>query len=173
MQQNTPKLDETKTFGQVVLGVSRAIETMSPGDRADLRRLRPGELEPPAFWRLIAGPLAEQFDGAGETRRAEVEAAWGVVASAMARSGMAFDKKRSLGKAMAESDISEMRFLRLLRADVRQLPAQAHAVAQLLASKGQATHWIDFARLVISANRSDRETTRRQIARDYFSSQAK
>jgi len=169
MQQSKSSSDESKTFGQVVLGLCRAIETMPPGDRAQLRRLRPGEVEPPAFWRLVTGPLASEFDSLGEASREKREQAWGLIASAIARSGMAFDSRRRLGRAMAEAGITELRLLRLLRADSAQLPAQAHSVGQLLASKGQATHWIDFAHLILSTGRSDHERARRQIARDYFS----
>lgn len=170
MQENTANPVEAKSLGQVVLGLHRAIETMSSGERAQLKRMRAGEFEPAAFWRLVCGPLAPQFDGRSTPQREQSEACWAVVASAMARSGMPFNGKCTLGRAMAESGISELRFLRLLRADASQLPAQAQAVAQLLASKGQSTHWIDFARLIISVERTDRDATRRKIARDFFSS---
>lgn len=173
MQENPTNTSEPKKFGPVVLGLYRAIETMPPGDRAQLRRLRPGELEPPAFWRLVTGVLAPEFHSLGQSATEARERSWGLIAAAMARTGMNFDSKRKLGKAMADSGISEVRLLRLLRADSGQLPAQAHSVAQLLASKGQAIHWIDFALLILSQGRSDQERARRQIARDYFSNTTK
>lgn len=168
--QHTPRDDDSpNTLGKVVLSLYRAIETMSAGDRAQLRRLRPGELQPPPFWRLSTSVLAREFDGLGEDSSSKREAAWGLIASAMARSGMPFDGKRRLGQGLAEANVSELRLLRLLRSDVSQLPAQAHSLVQILASKGQPIHWIDFARLVLSTGRSDHERARRQIARDYFS----
>ncbi len=173
MQEKRSTTDETKTFGQIVLGLYKAIETMAPGDRAQLRRLRPGEVEPPAFWRLTSGVLLSEFSSLGERTQEARERAWGLVAAAMARSGMRYDSKRRLGRAMADAGISELRLLRLLRADTGQLPAQAHSVVQLLSSKGQAIHWIDFARLILSSGRSDQESARRQIARDYFSNTTK
>ncbi len=172
MQQTANNSDTPKTFGQLVLKLCRAIETMSPGDRAQLRRLRPGEVYPPPFWRLAAGPLAPEFEGLGQVTLEAREQAWALVAAAMARTGMPFNSKQRLGKALAEANVSELRVLRLLRAESAQLPAQAHSITQLLASKGQPIHWIDFARLILSTGRSDHERARQQIARDYFSNTA-
>ena len=78
---------------------------------------------------------------------------------------------RRLGRALAAAGLSELRFVRLLRARERQLLSEVRTAARYLAARAEPVDWVDFARLVLSHDTKRAESVRRGIARDYYSAQ--
>ncbi len=162
-----------KSLAQIVLAIVGDIQTrLSPGDVAELRRMRPGVFEPPAFWRIAAVRLEGELAPLGPVRRAERERRWALTIAAMARSGSPHGSTRSLGGALAAAGVTELRITRLLRAEGEQLAPQVFSMVQILAAKGEHVNWIDLAHLVLSEGRRDADDRRRHIARQYYATTA-
>lgn len=141
-----------------------AREDYEPSDLARLRRLDPDGPDEAPFWRLVAQHAPAAFD--------HEQAA---SALAIAVQGMAIvhpfhvvqGDRRSLGQALAESGVSEMRLLRLLRLGRSDLPEEVRRLARLMASKGDAGRfeWADIFDLAFWPKG---EAVRRRLARDYY-----
>ena len=136
-----------------------------PGDLAQLRRLDPDRPDGRAFWQVVAHHVPGALDDEPVVR-----------ALAICLRGMAIMREflvgepRRLGTVLAEVGVTELRVLRLLRADAARLAEELRQLARLLASKGEAGRfdWGDAYDLIRSAA-SDREAeVRRRIARDYY-----
>jgi CRISPR type I-E-associated protein CasB/Cse2 len=80
---------------------------------------------------------------------------------------------KRLGRALAEADLSEQRFLKLLRAQDRGLLDAVRTVTHYLSTKAVPVDCSDIALLILSDGRSDEDSVRRSIARDYYSAQFK
>jgi len=70
--------------------------------------------------------------------------------------------------ALATAGFSELRFVRLLQADGEQLLDELPSLARFLAAKEIPADWGAAARLILSAGRSDEESARRRLAREYY-----
>jgi CRISPR type I-E-associated protein CasB/Cse2 len=162
-----PSDDQQPTWRSTIGAMAHEIRqpTFPPGHLAQLRRLdaeRPGGI---AFWQLVAKHAPLAFD---DERLAE--------ALAIVLRGMAITRefltteRRGLGKALAESGVSELRLLRLLRADKARLDEETRQIARLLASKGESGRfdWSEVLWLVLTADTEKGESCRRAIARDYY-----
>lgn len=139
---------------------------LSQGDVAALRRMDPWR-PAPAFFKLEGLVLDPVLAGDAE-RRADQETRWAAVVVGLAMLGHAHVPGRRLGLALAGGDCSELRFTRLLRSDAERLVDELPALARFVAARGFAVDWTDAARLILSAGRSDEESVRRHIARDFF-----
>lgn len=143
-------------------------EVIAPADRAALRRIRPGEAGGPAFWKIAirhlepAGLLAD----VDSPLRQWQELCWSTVLSAMAE-GLPLGK-RSFGRALAETGVTEARVLRLLRAHEDVLLATVRTVTHQLAAAGCAFDWSDIVELLFSDSAPYAEGVRRRIAYDYY-----
>lgn len=136
-----------------------------PGHLAQLRRLDADRPDGIAFWQLVARHAPGAFDD-------------GPLAGALAivLRGMALTRefltteRRGLGTALAESGVSDLRLLRLLRADRGRLDEETRQLARLLASKGEAGRfdWSEILWLVLTADTETSDRCRRTIARDYY-----
>jgi CRISPR system Cascade subunit CasB len=73
-----------------------------------------------------------------------------------------------LGQALYEAGFSELRFVRLLRANGDALFHEIRGAARFLAAKGQSVDIYGFARLLFSDTTVGREAVRRDIARTYY-----
>jgi len=156
------------SLASVVSRIAHALEgTLSPGEVADLRRLRPGEPGSPAFWKVATHFLEAQLPPSGEARDL-AERRWAAIVQGLATLGHLLQPSRSLGRALAEARFSELRFVRLLRAQGDGLFKAVEITAKFLAAKGRSADWTGMARLVLSEGRPDEEKTRRQVAREYF-----
>jgi len=141
-----------------------AREDYEPGDLARLRRLDPDLPEGAPFWWLVARHAPAAFE---DERAAS--------ALAIVLQGMAImhpfhvvqGERRTLGQALAASDVNEMRLLRLLRLRRADMPEEVRRLARLMASRGEDGRfdWADIFDLVYWR---DGEKTRRRIARDYY-----
>jgi len=154
----------------LIARLAKAFETeLSPGDMADLRRLDPDDPAAPGFWKVVVGHLEpgavlEYFGPA----RDEAERRWAVILSCMAITQRQYRPGRRLGEALGASGLSELRFVRLLRAHGPALANALRLVARFLASKAEPLDWADLVRLVLSDDRPWAEPVRRQLARDYY-----
>ena len=148
---------------------------LPPGDRAELRRMDPLDATlPPALWRLLTLPEVEtaiSIVAGGEREKAE--RAFGVVVQAIAEAGVSGNMR--IGKALAETDYAEARFVRLLRArgrgnDFGDVAFEARQAARWCALNGAALRLGDFSRFVLEAalGRNDADRRAHAIARDYF-----
>ena len=137
-----------------------------PGTLAALRRSAGSEAATVAFYRFATGILEDHYENLpdqGEWRDL-LDARWSVVVAAMA-SGKDFLARISLGRALAEADVAEMRVLRLLEAGEAQLPEIVRTLVHQLVQKGQPFDPHDLADLVLEP---ESEWPRRRIARDFY-----
>jgi CRISPR type I-E-associated protein CasB/Cse2 len=156
-----------QSVARAVHGVARALGegAIAPGDSANLRRLRADDPAAPAFWRVLSYYVAPNFPRPlteGEERR------WAVILNGMAHMQGLHAPEQRLGAALREVGFSELRFVRLLRAESEGLEDLVRQTARFLAAKGRSANLVDLARLVLSDGRRDAERVRRHIARDYF-----
>lgn len=142
-------------------------EAMAPGDVASLRKLRPGALWSPAFWRILVVNLSQELPAGGQARL-DTERNWAVILQAVAQLRGLHEPETSLGRAMARAGASEPRLLRLLRAGDEPLADAVRTAAHQLAAAGQAVDCADLARLVLSDGRRDEQLVRERIAYDYY-----
>lgn len=152
--------------------IASALDDLSSGDLADLRR-HPHDAPPPmAFWKVCVPHLDPLLPGAGEPRL-HAERRWATAVSVMARLvGARPNLHRSkvpLGKALALADYSELRFHRLLEATEDLLPALVRRTAAFLVAKGQRANAVDLAMLVLVSQGDQADRIRHHIARDFFS----
>ncbi len=148
--------------------------SIGTGDMAELRRLHAHDPGNPAFWKLAANYLEPSgyLHGDGP-KRDEAERRWATILNFMAHQTSFLKPGIRLGAALAAADLSELRFVRLLRAQDDALIDEVRTLARFLSSKGQLIDPTDIAWLVLSDGRSDEETVRRRVARDYYSRSAK
>lgn len=146
-----------------------------PGDAAALRRLRPGEVGGPAFWKIAVRLLEPEnlLPSAAHPGRDDVERRWSTILGGMAEMKGQHTGGLSLGRALAgrsESDrpVSEARVLRLLEARGEALLRLVRPIAHLLASRGTRLDWTHFALLVLDDGTRWQHHVRRRIALDYY-----
>ena len=156
-----------KTLRDVIHDISRTLgaEHFPKGDLAELRRLSLRN-PPPAYWRLAAQLIPENFRPGERSERA-----WAVVLQGMATmSPHAHAPKMSLGRALRELDTEtvENRLWKLLRSRGEQLEDQILLTARFLRSKESAMDWSGPARLLLCADEEKRDAVCRELARGYY-----
>lgn len=163
---------EERGLSAAVEAVARAFaqDRVGPGERAELRRMRPSALPPGAFWHVMAR-LVEPHHSApsSEPERSRWEDRWATVLSGMAQ--LPHNRDRRPGQTLAETGFHELRLRRLLRASGGRLADELLNTARFLASEGGGLDWRQVARLVhhdpqVAPERAN--VVRRHIARDYF-----
>jgi len=144
---------------------------LTPGELAELRRLRPGEVSCATFWKMVATVLepAGVLTGEGPYRDGQ-ERRWAVLLSCFAVLEGSHARGHHLGRVLspAEANLSELRLLRLLRGRGEALFHDLRTTVHYLATRGATVDWLDLTLLILSDDRRDRETIRRRIARDYY-----
>lgn len=122
----------------------------------------------PAFWKIAIRHLepAGLLVGAEGPLRRKQELCWSTILAAMAEGPPL--GRRSLGRALAEADVTEARVLRLLRARDDILLDTARTVGHQLAAAGCEFDWSDMAEVVSSDGAPHAEAVRRRIAYDYY-----
>jgi CRISPR type I-E-associated protein CasB/Cse2 len=153
--------------GKIAWRIGR--EDYPSGSLAELRRLRPDAPDGAAFWRLVV----EYADRLADDRQAVELRALAAVVHGMAIMHplhVSKGERRSLGRAMAECRIKDIRLLRLLRLGAEELPEELRRLARLMASKGETGRfdWSDAVFLLLTADDPQGEQVRRRIARDYY-----
>ncbi len=145
-------------------------EQLSPGDLADLRRLRPEDPSSPAFWKLCVAHLSTVLPPDGEHRE-EAERRWAAVLGVLAHLRGLHRPDRPLGRALAEAGLSELRLLRLLRARGQALYDVVRGVVHYLAQKAEPADLGQLADLVLDQDGDRAESIRRRIARDFYAAE--
>jgi CRISPR system Cascade subunit CasB len=162
---------EQGSLKKAVTRISQAIDReLSSGDVAELRRLRANDPSCSAFWRVTALFLdSESILPEGGPARDRAENRWATILQAMATLRGLHQPHASFGRSLAEADLTELRFIRLLRARGERLADAVRTATHLLASKGVPTNPVDISYLVLSDGRGDEEKVRRRIARGFYS----
>jgi CRISPR system Cascade subunit CasB len=139
---------------------------VTSGDAATLRRMDPRKPEA-AFFKLVGLVLDHHLPGEARAREA-LETRWAAIVVGLAHLGDLHQPGARLGRALAAARFSEIRFSRLVRADDERLIDELPSLARFLVAKGVPAGWSGAARLLLSAGRSDEESARRALARDYY-----
>ena len=143
---------------------------LPPGDVADLRRITVDRPSCAAYWKLMATQVEPSGGLSGSpASRLQQETRWAVILSGMARTKGLHSPPRRLGQTLAE-ELSEQRFLRLLRSEGESLWDQVRVITQHLASSARPFDWTALAELVLTDRTLHGERVRRSIARDYYHS---
>ena len=143
---------------------------MPKGDVAELRRMRPSDSPPPAFWKVAvqrlepAGQLSE-YDSPSTDKRVQQ---WAAIVRSLAENFDLHDPRIPAGRALAEADVTESRVLRLLRAHGSGLHDSLRVLSHTLSSKQQHANWTDFAYLILTDGTAKSEDVRRHMARHYY-----
>jgi len=154
----------------VVAAIASAIKRkeLAAGDLAELRRLRPDDPSMPVFQRLMVRCVAPHWPLAPDgDARDEDERRWSIVMAGMAE--LSHDSSQRLGRVLAETGFSELRFVRLLRAQGDAVADMVRGMARFVAAKGRSADWGTAAALVVCAG-TEAEAVRRRLARDYYGS---
>jgi CRISPR system Cascade subunit CasB len=158
-----------KTIDRIAFELDR--ELIASGDRAALRRHRPGEAAGPAFWKLAVHHLEPDglLPGAGAPQRDDLERRWAVILAALAELSGLHRRGFRLGRVLAEAGVAEARVLRLLRARGEALARLVLTVVHQLASGRHPVDALGLAELLLSDGRpSWEERVRRFVAEDFY-----
>lgn len=147
---------------------------LGPGDLASLRR--EDGARSPTFYKLSSALLHDELAELHGARLDEAERRWARVTHLLARTGGQHRTDAvSFGAALAQAELAEARFLRVLRAEGEAVDAAARAALAPLVQKAIAFRPTDLAALVLSAPHptwpfhfEDAEVVRRRIARDFY-----
>jgi hypothetical protein len=147
-------------------GARDGFSFLSPGDVADLRRMRLGN-PPGAFWRLMA--LVPPYMVSGE----QAERRWALVCQGMAwMAPNVHDGSAPAGRMLALSGFSSedrpLRINRLLRSEGEAFEDLFLSACRFLASRAQPVDWRGFAALAIRQGDTERKT----VARDFYTRKA-
>lgn len=146
---------------------------LGTGEVAELRRLdiaRGLDAATPAFWRLVVSELEKNelvHPAAGEQELTR----WMAIVSCWAELAGLHRPRRPLGEALERAGVSELRLVRLLRAEGAALHDQLRKVAHQLRSAGEPVDFYDIAQLILSDEQDWREEVRQGIARRFFRSE--
>ena len=174
--ENAASDAESCNLGQVVARLSGHLDAdrSGTGTLAELRRIGDHDELPAAFWhfylRVVPGSWREP-DGRVVER---IDRAWAGLVRAMVEMAPrphSFD--RPLGRALAATDYSEDRFVRLLRARGRDLHHELRIAGSWLDRANVKANWEQPAHLLLGGISPRLDTRhpdglRHEIARDYF-----
>ena len=161
---NATESTPPRSLRAVVGAIAQTIQHMPAGDLAALRRLRPDDPHCPAFWKLLAGELADQLPTDDADRR-RAEQRWAVILAAMANGLLG--SGRRLGSALGDA-VPEARVLKLLRAHDEALGDAVRVAVHHLAARGVFFDPFDLARLVLSDGTDHEADVRRHIYQDFY-----
>lgn len=135
------------------------------GALAALRRLDPDAAVDGPFWELLFRHVP------GEPSERD-ERIWATVIRGMAimvpNHRPTEGERGGMGAALAEAEVSELRFLRLLRTGADGLPEELRRLARLMASRGVGFDWADAWWLMATAGTDAADRVRRRLARAYY-----
>lgn len=172
---NDPAVFESPTdLGALIGRIAALVQAggfLSPGDVAELRRMDPRR-PASAFFKIEGAVLDEHLPGdAGAL--VDRETRWAAVVCGLAHLGALQAPGERLGRVLASARYSDLRFVRLLRADVDRLLDDLPSLARFLAAKRVPIDWTGAAQLILSAGGPHDEVVRRHIARDFYGLQAR
>lgn len=154
----------------------RKLEKTDAGERAALARLSPDQpLRPHEIAALARALLAAGLEP--DNWRPAAWQRWALIAHGMALAG--HDGTGRLGAQLAQAGVAESRVTKLLTARGDAFTQLLPSVLRLLASKSVAPDWDELGPLVLKQdsvehkNIKKAEEIRLNIAKDYFSQQAR
>lgn len=167
------KETEGPSLGSIVSSIAHLLRggVMTAGDVAALRRMDPRH--PAAAFFKIEGLVLDSHLPGDAMGRADLETRWAAVIRGLAHLGTLHQPGLRLGEVLADSQYSELRFARLVRADAERLADDLPALARFLAAKRTSVDWTAAAQLILSADGPNEESVRRHLARDYYGSLAR
>ncbi|MDR3518480.1 MAG: type I-E CRISPR-associated protein Cse2/CasB [Azospirillaceae bacterium] len=157
-----------KKLDGIVFALSQVLrkERLGTGPLAQLRRMDPLGVPPPAFWPLFFEVVDPEAKGESTER------AWAIIVQAMAMMGPeAHQGGRRAGRALADSGYPEGRFVRLLRGSGEALATEVRTLSRWCLAKGLGFDWTDLAALILARQAGDPERADRavlRLARSYF-----
>lgn len=163
-------MSERPSLSSVVGRVAHAIDRVLPsGDVAQLRRLDARNPSSPAFYRLMLSTVEPNLDLRSDgPARDSADRRWAAVFQAAATLSGLHQINRRLGDALRAAGYSELRLVRLLRAQGDTLFKEIRTCAYFLSAKAEACNLADLARLLIVTDAENSESLRREIARAYY-----
>lgn len=159
--QKAPDLESV--IGRVAWAINNQLST---GDVADLRRIKPAKPFTPALWKLLLAYVPDSWIRGSD--QDEKEARWAVIFMGLALTPGLHNANIPLGDALATTNWTRVRFVRLLRQRKDGLTREVRLVARYLRSKNQPSNWTDIAQLVLNQEGVWAERHRRNIARKYY-----
>jgi CRISPR type I-E-associated protein CasB/Cse2 len=164
---------ESPSLGALVSSIAHLLRggVMTAGDVAALRRMDPRR--PAAAFFKIEGLVLDSHLPGDAARRSDTETRWAAIIRGLAHLGTLHQPGLRLGDVLADNQYSELRFARLVRADVERLADDLPALARFLAAKGAPVDWTAAAQLILSVGGPNEESIRRHLARDYYGSVAR
>ena len=176
----SPSATPRDVFFSTIASLIRAVNDgaqgglLSSGDVASLRR--EDGARSPTFYKVAALLLGPQLDDLRGEYREEAERRWARVVHLIARSAAQLALKgNSLGRALAQAELSEARFVRLLRVEGDSIDSAARAALAPVQQKAVPFDPRDLAAIVLSAPHphwrfhfEDGDPVRRRVARDYY-----
>jgi CRISPR type I-E-associated protein CasB/Cse2 len=164
-------MPSTASLVSTVAGLLAQSPALTQGDLSALRRMDPRR--PDAAFFKIEGLVLDDWLPGDAAARADLETRWAAVACGLAHLGELHRPGLRLGTVLAEHEWSELRFVRLVRADVGRLADDLPTLARFLKAKSAPVDWSGAAHLILSAGTPWEEEVRRHIARDYYGSLAR
>ena len=168
----TDESTETQTLGQVIAALSRQLnaEKIGAGRLAELRRITDDNL-PPAFWKQYLTDIPAEWREPGGYVDTSVDRAWAALFRAMAEMAPnphSFDQR--FGTVLANTNYSEDRFVRLLRAEGDNLARELRVASAWLARAGVKANWEQPSHLMLRhlGLRVHHRIASHRMARDYF-----
>ena len=165
---------EPVRLGAVVAALSRSLDggKIGAGALAELRRITEDDL-PPAFWKRYLTDVAPEWREPEGRPDRRVDWAWGRLIRAMVEMApQPHSFNRSFGEALAETEYSEPRFVRLLRAEGHDLAREARVAAAWLARADIKANWEQLAHLLLGRPwlglKTHHKAASHGLARDYF-----
>jgi len=151
--------------GSFIERIAWAITNLcSETEKRLLRRLRTDKLDQPSFWRVLqwVDPTMNPSDEHLESL--------GFAIQAMARVAMLKGSPQSLGKALASSNFSEARLMRLVRADDEQRGSELLRAVSMLESKAQPCRLADLGRYMLIQDTEKRSSFNYTLTGDFYRS---
>jgi len=139
---------------------------LSNGDLAQLRRASPATPYTPALWKMLLTYVPPSWTSG--PKQDERECRWANLLQGMAMTAGLHAQSTPLGRALAQADWSELRFVRLMQARGDGLVKEVRRLASFLAGKSQTADWSDIAQLLFNQKGEWAERHRRHIARNYY-----
>lgn len=155
------------TLNRLAGAIRSLARQRATGDLAALRRLDPDKPDAGAFFRVLASATRGPATDLDSLPR------WALAAWAFAQAVASGPEKLggdSLGRALANAEVSEARVNRLLAARDGAFRYQMQRMVRILAGAGERLPVLDLGLLVLADSRDEKlaEHLRRKIARDYW-----
>lgn len=158
----TPRSDTPPSLAQTIARVAALLKigAVSPGDRAALRRMQPGQPRPLTWYQFAVVAGLDSPDSQPD---------WVAIVAGMAlMSPEAHVPGRGFGTALATTGYSELRLERLLASEGQTQRLLVLRAARFLAAHRIGANWVQPAALLLARDHDRREVMRHQVATDFF-----